>query len=140
MTYPGLDKNVNLKIRHELMDQDYIHKLSPEEKDWLSRFNEEYNGNNFKHKGDILHTTKELKKDCERKNNSHNRDASSTAGVKKKLINVQIKSNSQNINKDSNNLLFENNKTTNPNEREDLLNKIIDCNNRTKRRAAMPQK
>ncbi len=26
--FPGLDRNVNLKIRHELMDQDYIYKLS----------------------------------------------------------------------------------------------------------------
>ena len=30
--YPGLDKNVNLKIRADLLDQDYINKLSPEEK------------------------------------------------------------------------------------------------------------
>lgn len=30
--YPGLDTNVNLPIRRETMDQDYIEKLNDEEK------------------------------------------------------------------------------------------------------------
>lgn len=30
--YPGLDTNVNLRNRRELMDEDYIHKLSETEK------------------------------------------------------------------------------------------------------------
>ncbi len=29
--YPGLQKNLNLKVRQELIDFDYLHKLSPEE-------------------------------------------------------------------------------------------------------------
>lgn len=30
--YPGLDKGVNLKIRHEALEIDYVDKLSHEEK------------------------------------------------------------------------------------------------------------
>lgn len=30
--YPGLDTKVNLKIRHELMDADYLQKLTETEK------------------------------------------------------------------------------------------------------------
>lgn len=30
--FPGLDPSVNLKVRQELIDQDYIDKLSEEDK------------------------------------------------------------------------------------------------------------
>jgi hypothetical protein len=70
----GLRPSVHPKSRWELIDQDYVNKLSPEEKKWLSDFNEEYVGASFNHSGDILHKTKEEKLDCYRRNNSRNRD------------------------------------------------------------------
>ena len=72
--YPALKKEYNLVIRQDCFDQDYINKLSPDEKDWLNRFNEEYINANFKHKGRRLHRTKKLKRDCENRNNMRNRD------------------------------------------------------------------
>jgi len=83
--YPGLDKSKNLKIRQELMDQDYIDKLNPVEKDWLDRFNREFNGAEFNHGGEVLHKTKKLRKSCEKRNNDRNADEYSIAGAKKKL-------------------------------------------------------
>jgi len=72
--YPGLDKKYNLKIRQELIDQDYIDKLTDEEKDWLSRFNEEYVSANFQHKGKKLHKTKKQKRERYQANNKRNVD------------------------------------------------------------------
>lgn len=63
-----------MKTRYELIDYDYINKLSEEEKDWLNRFTEEFVGANFNHSGEILHDSKELKRDCYGKNNARNRD------------------------------------------------------------------
>lgn len=87
----GIKKNYNLKIRQEILDQDYIDKLSDKEKDWLSRFNEEYVSANFNHEGKRIHPKKYktkkvkttgatrkidvFKKDCEDKNNARNRDS-----------------------------------------------------------------
>ena len=88
---PGLVKEVNLKIRHELMDYDYLDKLSPEEKDWLNRFTEEYVHNNFSHPGKRIHPKKTrkaivkktgeprkidiYKKESGDRNNARNRDS-----------------------------------------------------------------
>jgi hypothetical protein len=69
-----LRQSVHPKSRWELIDQDYVNKLSAEEKKWLSDFNEEYVGASFNHSGTILHKTKEEKLDCYRRNNSRNRD------------------------------------------------------------------
>lgn len=72
--YPGLDPSVNAKPRWEFIDHDYIDKLSPKEKEWLSNFNEEYLSGNFQHKGKKLHKTKEEKRACYTRNNARNRD------------------------------------------------------------------
>lgn len=99
--YPGLVKEMNLKIRQELIDQDYINKLSEDEKKWLNQFNKEYITADFRDKKNRLHpkkyTSKTLKsngqkkkidiykKDCEDKNNSRNRDAYSITKVNNML-------------------------------------------------------
>lgn len=83
---------MNLKIRQEELDQDYIHLLSDEEKEWLNQFNKEYVLADFRGKPtERLHPKKTItrvtktsgrkkkvdifKKDCEDKNNARNRDA-----------------------------------------------------------------
>ena len=75
-SHPDLDPRLNLKTRYDLYDQDYIHKLSPKEKDWLNKFNREYisgtvNRDNPKKN---LHNTRKLIKSCDDRNNSRNRD------------------------------------------------------------------
>jgi hypothetical protein len=77
--WPGLDKAVNLRTRQDLIDYDYIDKLSDVEKDWLSKFTEEFVSGTFKKgtpgkKGSgPLHKTKKLKRDCYNRNNLRNR-------------------------------------------------------------------
>lgn len=72
--YPGLNPNFNLKTRVDLIDFDYIDKLSDKEKAWLNNFVEEYNSADFRHKGKKLHSTKKAKRDCYNRNNARNRD------------------------------------------------------------------
>lgn len=72
--FPALDKKYNLKTRQDLIDYDYIDKLTDKEKAFLNSFTEEYVGANFKHKGKKLHKSKTKKKDCFDRNNSRNRD------------------------------------------------------------------
>ncbi len=74
--YPALDPALNLKSRTDLIDYDYIQKLSEEEKKWLNDFTEEYtnvvlDAKNVKRN---KHNTKKLKKDCYDRNNARNRD------------------------------------------------------------------
>ena len=70
--YPALKPKYNLKTRTDLIDYDYIDKLSDEEKEWLNKFTEEYINANVKKK-DALHKTKKQRKDCYDRNNARNR-------------------------------------------------------------------
>lgn len=71
--YAALRPELNLKSRTELIDYDYLHKLSPEELQYLNDFSEEYNNAHIPKKNKI-HKTKKLKKDCYDRNNARNRD------------------------------------------------------------------
>lgn len=46
--YPALDPRLNLKTRSDLLDYDYIDKLSEKDKQWLNDFNTEYVNADFK--------------------------------------------------------------------------------------------
>lgn len=72
--YPGIAPWLNPKTRAELIDHDYISKLSDEEKAYLSKFNEEYLSGTFEHDSTDLHKGKKRKRDCYNRNNSRNRD------------------------------------------------------------------
>ena len=78
--YPRLEKNKNLKIRQELIDYDYISKLTDKEKEWLNRFTTEYTCGTFekdssgKYSKKNLHKTSEQRKECYTRNNRRNDD------------------------------------------------------------------
>lgn len=84
--YPGLVKSMNTKVRQELIDHDYIDKLTDKEKQFLSNFNEEYIGANFQHKGKKMHKSKKMKRDCYNRNNARNRDIHSISSVTGNLV------------------------------------------------------
>ena len=74
--YSALNPQLNLRSRFELIDYDYLDKLTKEEKTWLNKFTEEYTNAKL----DVvdltknLHNTQVLKKDCFDRNNARNRD------------------------------------------------------------------
>lgn len=74
--YPALKPELNLKSRYELIDYDYIDKLSDSNKAWLNKFTEEYVNASLDSENleNNFHSTTELKKDCYRRNNARNRD------------------------------------------------------------------
>jgi hypothetical protein len=73
--YPALKPELNLRSRYELFDQDYIDKLSDEEKAWLNKFNDEYVNTNLDRKNpeNNLHNSKLLIKDCDDRSNARRR-------------------------------------------------------------------
>jgi hypothetical protein len=74
--YPTLSPGFNLKTRTDLLEIDYVDKLSEQEKFWLNKFNEEYVNASIdrKDRKNNLHKSKDLVKDCYDRNNARNRD------------------------------------------------------------------
>jgi hypothetical protein len=89
--HPDLTPELNLKTRSDLLDQDYIHKLSPDEKDWLNKFNSEYIGDNLDREKPKknFHNTKKLIKDCGDRNNARNRDILTRAKASNQLTDYE---------------------------------------------------
>ena len=83
----GLEVKSFPKHKQWAVDQDYVHKLSKEEQDFLGQFNQEYYRNRVK-KGDpnALHNTDKLRKDCYARENSANRDLFAIKSVGKAVI------------------------------------------------------
>lgn len=76
--YPAINPEVNLKSRYEeIMDiNEYFHTLSEKDKEWMNKFTEEYVNDKLNRKNlkKNFHNTKKLKKSCDDRNNSRNRD------------------------------------------------------------------
>ena len=72
--YPALNAKYQVGTRRELIDYDYIDKLSPEEKKWLDNFTAEFIITNFDHDGEKLITDQEEKRALWRANNHRNGD------------------------------------------------------------------
>lgn len=76
----SLDKAYQPRTRKELIDYDYIDKLSPEEKELIAQFTDEYYGGAVgktktgRIKAGHIHNTKALAKDCYDRNNRQNND------------------------------------------------------------------
>lgn len=85
--YPDLDPRFNLKSRMELIDQDYLDKLSKEELEWLNKFNKETISASFNQENPRknLHKTKKLRKECYDRNNARNRDVLTRAKAANQL-------------------------------------------------------
>lgn len=116
--YPGLMKDATSRIRREYLDQDYINKLSHEEKEWLSNFNEEWLGAKFNHQGEVLHKDKKEKREIYNRNNARNRCILSVAKARNQLVESEdLKSILENE---------ENRRNVNPDNIEDALIEFID--------------
>lgn len=117
--FKGLDLQVNLKIRRDELEVDYLNKLSEKEKKWLSKFNEEYVNASLDREKPWrnLHKTKKLIKDCTDRNNYRNND-------------VLAKAKANNWLKTEEKIpeYLEQQRSTNSNEVEDALIEMIDAN------------
>lgn len=77
--YESLNPAENPKVRRELLEVDYLHKLNEAELKWLAQFTDEYVGSSIQKKnGRVvrghLHSTNELAKSCYDANNKRNND------------------------------------------------------------------
>ena len=83
--YPGLATETTLPIRTDILDYDYIDKLSDKEKEWLNRFSEEWIHANLNHSGKKFHKKREDRKIINDRNNARNRDIYSRTKIRKLL-------------------------------------------------------
>lgn len=73
--YFGLKKKYQPRSKRKFIDYDYIDKLTEKEKEWLSKFTDEYYSSNV-HLNDkkALHKSDKLRKDCYNRDNQIRRD------------------------------------------------------------------
>lgn len=69
----GLEVNTFSKTKKWQVDQDYAHTLDDANKDWLSKFNQEYYKCHFEGGEESLHSTPELRKSCYSADNASRR-------------------------------------------------------------------
>lgn len=72
----GLKKSDFGKSREWMMDQDYVIKLAPQEREWLAKFNNEYYGGNVTKANmhESLHNTESLRKEVVKRANDARND------------------------------------------------------------------
>jgi len=89
--YPDLDPKYNLKTRADLLDQDYLNKLSPKELAWLNRFNKEEISASFdkERPSRNLNKSKKSHKRCYDNNNARNRDILTREKAANRLIDYE---------------------------------------------------
>lgn len=88
--YPNLNRAYNLKTRSEVIDYDYIDKLSEKDKAYLDKFTKEYVGASMdKNPKKNLHKNKRLRKSCYDANNSRNRDVLTRAKAMGKALYIE---------------------------------------------------
>jgi hypothetical protein len=75
--YPALKPELNLRSRYDIIDYDYVDKLSEKDKAWLNKFTEEDVNASLDRKdlSNNIHKTIEQKKDIDRRNNTRKNDA-----------------------------------------------------------------
>lgn len=98
--HPALHPELNLRSRWELIDYDYIDKLSETDKAWLNKFTDEYVNANFDRKNlkNNLHKTRELISEIDRSNNNRKTDAMTVAKASGKNVYLEdIKEKDANI-------------------------------------------
>lgn len=77
--YPALNPRLNAKTRFEVLDMDYLKKLSAEELEFMNKFMGEYVSGAFKkdengeYSSENLHKTQEERRECYTRNNTRNR-------------------------------------------------------------------
>lgn len=77
--YPALNPRLNAKTRYDVLDMDYLKKLSAEELDFLNQFMAEYVSGAFKkdengeYSDSNFHKTVEERRECYTRNNTRNR-------------------------------------------------------------------
>lgn len=84
--YPSFNVNYQVANRKELLDQDYIDKLSPSEKKWLDAFNQETIITNFNHSGKKHYNSKKKRREIYKENNLRNKDIFSNLKANNKLL------------------------------------------------------
>lgn len=85
--YPALTPDLNLRGRSDLIDYDYIDKLTDDEKAWLNKFTEEYVNTTLDRHNleNNLHNTEKLKQDCDARSNARRRDVMVKSKLTKQL-------------------------------------------------------